>query len=154
MKFLLAVWRWLPIRIQQLASLIVRPRYQVTVAAVILNARKQLLLCEHTYRRKYPWGLPGGDIKFGEDPVEAIKREVLEETGLHVQTGELLFVENSTGIRHVELVYLCTGVRGDFVPNDEVARIQYFDIAALPEFFPAQRETISRALECIGQNSL
>ncbi len=38
------------------------------------------------------WSPPGGGIQFGENAVEALKREFLEETGLSVEAGELLFL--------------------------------------------------------------
>lgn len=38
------------------------------------------------------WCPPGGGIQFGENAPEALKREFLEETGLVIEPGELLFV--------------------------------------------------------------
>lgn len=152
-RFLLWVWKWMPFWMQRLAAVIVRPRYQVAVGAVIFNEQGQLLLCKHTYRRRYSWGLPGGDLKFGEDPVDALRRELFEETGLSIQGARLLLVENSHEIRQVHLTYLCSGVGGTFVTSDEVARIQYFDPDHLPDFYPEHRTTIDRALAILKSES-
>jgi 8-oxo-dGTP diphosphatase len=145
-KLLLKIWRLLPFWVQGIAAAIVRPRFQVAVGAMIFNEAGQLLLCEHTYRRVYPWGLPGGDLKKGEDPAQGIKRELMEETGLEVQSVRLLLVENSEKIHHISLTYLCSGVSGTFTPNDEVSSISYFDTDKLPGFFSEQKLTIERAL--------
>jgi ADP-ribose pyrophosphatase YjhB (NUDIX family) len=145
-RFLLQIWRILPFWMQRIAAAIIRPRYQAAVGAMIFNERGQLLLCEHTYRRLHPWGLPGGDLKIGEDPVDGIKREILEETGLTVQAARLLLAENSTEIHQITLTYLCTGVSGTFVANEEVSRFRYFDIDKLPDFFQEHHATIEKCL--------
>ncbi|MBI4731269.1 MAG: NUDIX hydrolase [Chloroflexi bacterium] len=149
-RFLLQIWRILPFWVQRLAAAIIRPRYQVAVGALIFNDQGELLLCEHTYRRLHPWGLPGGDLKFGEDPVEGIKREILEETGLEVQDARLLLVENSAEIHHIALTYLCTGVSGTFIPNEEVSSIRYFDTGSLPGFFQEHSVTIEKCLAILN----
>ncbi len=55
-----------------------------SVAALIFNHKGQVLSVS---RRNQPTniGLPGGKIDPGENPVTAIEREVLEETGIHIQ---------------------------------------------------------------------
>jgi len=151
-RILLWIWKWMPGWMQQIAAALIRPRFQVAVAVLILNETGQLLLCEHTYRRANPWGLPGGDLKFAEDPRQAIRRELLEETGLRMGAVRLLLVENSERMRHVCLTYLGTGVEGSFVPNEEVSSIRYFDPDHLPPFLPEHGRTIQRALaelDCI-----
>jgi 8-oxo-dGTP diphosphatase len=145
-RFLLQIWRILPGWMERIASAIVRPSYRVVAGAVILNEQGQILLCKHTYHRHNPWGMPGGDIKFGESPDQAVRRELREETGLSVQATRLLLVESSKEIHKVGLTYHCTGLSGTFKPNEEVSMIQYFDTAALPTIPREQQATIQKAL--------
>jgi 8-oxo-dGTP diphosphatase len=152
-KFLLRIWRLMPSWMEGIASAIIRPRYHVPAGAIILNEQGQLLLCQHTYRRQHPWGLPGGDIKFGEDPAEAVRREVWEETGLSVQATRLLLLENSNVVRKVTLTYLCSGAIGSFTPSDEVATIRYFEPGALPDLSREQQTTIEKALAILKNES-
>ncbi|KKT13806.1 MAG: Hydrolase, NUDIX family [Candidatus Falkowbacteria bacterium GW2011_GWF2_43_32] len=42
------------------------------------------------------WDLPGGDVKFGEEPLKSIIREVKEETGLVVNNISLFGVDAHT----------------------------------------------------------
>ncbi|SDT96272.1 Phosphoglycolate phosphatase, HAD superfamily [Verrucomicrobium sp. GAS474] len=52
-----------------------------TVGALIYNARGEVLMIE-TYKWSHCWGIPGGKIKGGETALDAVRREVREETGL------------------------------------------------------------------------
>ncbi|MBI1333385.1 MAG: NUDIX domain-containing protein [Armatimonadetes bacterium] len=58
----------------------------------VMHENNRVLLCrlsdglEHRGR----WTLPGGGLEFGESLEEAMVREVLEETGLQVQSSGLI----------------------------------------------------------------
>jgi len=54
--------------------------------AIILHSRHVLLV---KARDKNNWQLPGGRIEPGESPVDAVVREVKEETGLRALVGRL-----------------------------------------------------------------
>ena len=84
------------------------------------------------------WIGVGGKFEDGESPDECLKREVLEETGLHVRARELVFaVEGREGERfhRVDLVFLCDLL--DEAPSVPVqadtnqSGIDWLDIATL-----------------------
>jgi len=53
--------------------------------------------------------IPGGHIDYGEDIVEGLKREVLEETGMHISVGDpfavFTYINEIKGSHSVEAVY-------------------------------------------------
>lgn len=63
-----------------------------TVGALILNPAGELFLMRsHKWRDRYT--VPGGHIELGESMVQALRREVREETGLAIRDIELLCVQ-------------------------------------------------------------
>lgn len=63
-----------------------------TVGAVIFNPEGKILLCKsQKWNNKYV--LPGGHIELGEKMEDALRREILEETGLNVYDIELIGLE-------------------------------------------------------------
>lgn len=70
------------------------------VAAYAVVERRGKLLLTHWRRgHLHGWTLPGGGIESGEDPRDAVVREVLEETGLEARVGKLLGVDSRVMIR-------------------------------------------------------
>jgi phosphoglycolate phosphatase-like HAD superfamily hydrolase/ADP-ribose pyrophosphatase YjhB (NUDIX family) len=60
-----------------------------TVGALIREPGGKLLMIQ-TQKWSHMWGIPGGKIKYGESSLEALRREVKEETNLEL--GEIRFV--------------------------------------------------------------
>lgn len=57
---------------------------RVGVATIIHRKNKVLLGLRAGKHGPGTWSLPGGHVEFGEDPIDAARREVLEETGLRL----------------------------------------------------------------------
>ncbi len=99
------------------------PHYEIVVAAIEKNGR--LLLGKRPSEGFLGglWELPGGRVKSGESPQEALAREVLEELGVRVQVGERIATVRHayTHFRVTIHVYRCTHTRGTFSPRFHVA---------------------------------
>jgi len=134
-KILLQIWRIFPAWLQDILSRIIRPLFQVFVAAVMFDEDKKILLVKSTYQRFHPWGLPGGSLEYGEHPEDGVIREVWEETGLNVWIVKFLLV-NSWLPDRVGLYYLCRIVDGTFHPSEEVSEFAYFSVEDLPDIRP------------------
>jgi ADP-ribose pyrophosphatase YjhB (NUDIX family)/phosphoglycolate phosphatase-like HAD superfamily hydrolase len=60
-----------------------------TVGALIFNDDDRVLMIR-TQKWSDLWGIPGGKIKFGEPSLQALQREIKEET--HLDVGDIAFV--------------------------------------------------------------
>jgi 8-oxo-dGTP diphosphatase len=54
--------------------------------AIVVNKKGEILILQRSEKSGAggKWSLPGGALEYGEDPIEAIKREIEEETNLTV----------------------------------------------------------------------
>ena len=99
------------------------PKTQVAAACLFLDEEGRILAVKPTY--KPGWEVPGvGLAEDGESPLEACRREVLEEIGLDVQRVRLLAVdyrEPVPGRRGNALRFVFLGPR---LREDELRRIQ------------------------------
>ena len=83
------------------------PRRQRVAAYALLRRDHEVLLARIAPRiAPGVWALPGGGVDHGEHPLDALRREIYEETGLHAEPGRILDVYSThfTGARPDGLV--------------------------------------------------
>jgi 8-oxo-dGTP diphosphatase len=74
---------------------------RVSARAVVVDQQGRVLLVRHCAEGREFHVLPGGRVEPGETAAEAAEREVLEETGIRVSVGELLWVREFLPERHL-----------------------------------------------------
>ena len=86
------------------------------------------------------WSLPGGVLECGETLREAVAREAREETGLVVETDEMLgvyerLIRGDAGrvrYHYVLIDFLCRPVSGDLKAGSDAADVRWFTREELP----------------------
>lgn len=77
---------------------VVKKSVSYIVAAVLINDKNEVLMMQEAKSScAGTWYLPAGRVEPGEELLDAAKREVLEETGLHFEPTTLLMVECAQG---------------------------------------------------------
>ena len=99
-------------------------------AAVLVEQEEKLLLLQRNYEPWMgSWMVPAGYVEADENPKEAAKREVFEETGLVVELGDLLkvyyFADDPRG-NGVAFVYKAEKISGEIKINNEASAVKFF----------------------------
>jgi ADP-ribose pyrophosphatase YjhB (NUDIX family) len=108
------------------------------VAVVVFVAQNgAVLLIKRGYDPgKGRWALPAGFVDAVEDPQEAARREVLEETGLEVTVDRLLdvlFRPDDDGLADIVLAYAARVTGGTLQADDDAEAAAWFPADALPD---------------------
>jgi 8-oxo-dGTP diphosphatase len=112
------------------------------VGAIILQGESVLLVERGKEPLKGWWSLPGGVLEVGERLEDAIRREVLEETGLSVEVLGVVEIferimpdaDGRAEYHYVLIDYLCLPVGGTLAPADDVSRAEWAPRASLGEY--------------------
>ncbi len=147
-KLLGQLWRRTPRRVRRWGVWLVEPRFTVTAGALVLDAAGRVLLLKHTFRSGSGWGLPGGFLEKGEQPEEALRRELREEVGLELTAARLAFVRTLKRPRQVEIMFCCRAAGEACPQGNEIELARWFAPDALPpELPPEQHRLVARTLQ-------
>ena len=122
------------------------------VTGIVINEAGEVLL--HRSRDDGNWYLIGGAMDPGEEPAEAVVREVREETGLivvperivDVHSSPLVVYPNQDRVIYVGVAFRCRPVGGELrVADDESLEVKYFPADKLPTTLPEHHR---RCVKC------
>ena len=112
----------------------------ITVKACIHRNNKVLLL-----KNEKGWDLPGGHLKEGEPPVDGLKREIYEETGLNIADIEM--VNSPVGKKRF---YCATFLNDDVHISNEHHEFKFFDISEIENLDNLNEAFRKVILKCLG----
>ena len=107
-----------------------------TASAVLVDAAGSVLLARRAIDpERGKWDLPGGFLEAGEHPLDGLRRELREETGLDVVPQEFLGVwmdvYGASGEATLNLYWICRAT-GEPEPADDIDEVRWFPPDELP----------------------
>jgi 8-oxo-dGTP diphosphatase len=133
----------------------------VGVGAVIVQDGRVVLVRRRFEPLQGQWSLPGGGVEVGETLEIAVAREMLEETGLHVEVGAVVEVfdrimrdaDGRVRYHYVLVDYLCRPVGGELRAGSDVDDAVLAHPADLARYSLTTKATavIERALQLASE---
>lgn len=153
-SFLTKVWKFLnmPKGVQLFFMRFFQNQFLVGVTAIIFNEKNEVLLFRHTYRQ-HSWSLPGGYMKSGEHPAEALEREIKEESGFVVSVDKSFKTRADRTSSRLDLCYLGLFIGGEFKKSEEVSDYGFFAQDKMPLLRSNQVFLIEEALHQKGSKN-
>ncbi len=139
----------------------VLPTHIIAAAGIVINEKDEVLMVKANHGG---WVFPGGQVEVGENVIDAVKREVMEETGIEIEVGEVFCISSNTckypgynGVKEVPtkimLDFLCRAKGGIPRPSDENVESAFFSRDKARELItaPAVAERFKAYLEYAGR---
>lgn len=114
----------------------------VTVNAIVIRDNQILLGKRGTLNGKPilesgKWGLLGGFFGHKENLAQAVKREVMEESGWEINNLKLFRINDNPNRpfedrQNVDIIFIANAVKQTGVSDEEVSHLQWFDLDKLP----------------------
>ncbi|MFC9088199.1 NUDIX hydrolase [Nocardiopsis dassonvillei] len=99
------------------------PLHSVSVAGAVIREDGRMLVIKR--RDNGNWEPPGGVLELDETPQEGVVREVLEETGIHVEVEQLTGVYKNMARGVVALVFRCKPSGGQELTTSESVAVEW-----------------------------
>ena len=71
----------------------VMPLHIIAAAGIVINEKNEILMVNNNRRG---WEFPGGQVEAGENLINAVRREIFEETGIEIEVGEVFCISSNT----------------------------------------------------------
>jgi FlaA1/EpsC-like NDP-sugar epimerase/8-oxo-dGTP pyrophosphatase MutT (NUDIX family) len=125
------------------------------VRAIVVNDKQEVMLVRHRYEPG--WQLPGGGVESGESPLEALRRELMEEVSLRITKVDRflgVFFNSEVSRRDHVMVYLVSSFQEcrRLEASHEIGEHGFFPLNNLPPETTAG--TRRRLAEAFGQNAI
>ena len=137
------------------------PRFPIaTVGGLVFNSTEQVLMLR-THKWSNLWGIPGGKIKWGEACVDALRREIKEETNLEIEGIAFVLAQDCIHSKEfyrdahfILLNYTCR-CAGELVVklNEEACEFRWVTVAEALEM-PINQPTRKLLLAVASKNKL
>ena len=114
----------------------------VTVNAIVVKNNQILFGKRGTFAGKPilesgKWGLLGGFFGRDENLTEAVKREVMEESGWEIDNLKLFRINDNPNRpkedrQNVDIIFIAHAIKQIKTSDEEVSKLQWFDLDKLP----------------------
>ena len=105
----------------------VMPTHIIAAAGIGINEKDEVLMVK---THNYDWVFPGGQVEVGENVIDALKREIMEEAGVDIEVGEVFCIASNTkkypgynGVKEIPtkimLDFICKAKGGVPRPSEE-----------------------------------
>ena len=111
----------------------VMPTHIIAGAGIVINEKNEILMVK---THNAGWVFPGGQVEVGENVIDAVKREIMEEAGVDIEVGEVFCIASNTGkypgyngVKEIPtkimLDFICKATSGEPRPSDENSESAY-----------------------------
>jgi ADP-ribose pyrophosphatase YjhB (NUDIX family) len=117
------------------------PKFPIPgVGAIVVSSKGVLLARRDKNPAKGQWSIPGGGVEIGETQEQAIKREVLEETGVEIvvlglhSSADVIIPDSKGEVEFHYLLnhYLARALSLETRPETPEAEVSWFTLDNLP----------------------